>query len=104
MSYSDDEFDDDILEDIVNGIEKVDIVTDGDLIEPSVLSAEETQHIDSEDNDECASSGNFTKSMNLELHGKGSRMKLSKKPPEVLLRRYKEAISNSLRQHNVSLL
>ena len=38
----------------------------------------------------------------MELHGKGERMKLSKKPPEVLLRQYQHKISTCLEEGKVS--
>lgn len=38
----------------------------------------------------------------IELHGKGDRMKLSKKPPEVLLRQYRQKISSCIEVKNVS--
>ncbi|XP_067941631.1 myosin heavy chain, cardiac muscle isoform-like [Watersipora subatra] len=39
----------------------------------------------------------------LELHGRGERMKLSRKPPEVLLRQYQHQIPNSIEAGNYQL-
>jgi len=104
MSYHDDDFEEDSIEEDIPDEAPLDVqVTNpGESSSQQSLAGFPDIEIDySYENEKFDGGSDCDDNDNLELHGRGERMKLSMKPPEVLLRLYQKQIENAKEKKKV---
>ena len=97
MSYSEDEFEDEPSFSATSyGVERVNVSRSRSNGQANSRPTETM--LDSDDDDPSFGVDD------IELHGRGQRLRLSNKPPEVLLRQYKKSITQSVENEEVKSL